>query len=91
MEILKVSAKTEVKSLAGAAAGFVREEGRAEMQAIGAGAVNVAMKAAIVARGFLAPAGFDLVCTPSFMTIVIDGEERTALRLMLTDRCDGCR
>ena len=87
MEILKVSAKTEVKSLAGAAASFVREEGQAEMQAIGAGAVNVAMKAAIVARGFLAPEGVDLVCTPSFAAVVVDGNERTALRLTLTDRC----
>ena len=86
MEVLKVSANTKVNSLAGAVAGYVREEGYAELQAIGAGAVNVAMKASAVARGFMAPGGIDLVCTPSFMTVVIDGEERTALRLMLEDR-----
>lgn len=88
MEVLKVSAKTEVKSLAGAIAGFIREDGRAEMQAIGAGAVNVAMKAAVVAREFTTAAGLDLVCTPSFATVVINGEERTALRLVLKDRFD---
>ena len=86
MEILKVSTNTKVNSLAGAIAGYVREEGQAEMQAIGAGSVNVAMKATAVARGFLAPAGIDLVCTPSFAAVTVDEEERTAIRITVTDR-----
>ena len=86
MEILKASANTEVKSLAGAIAGFVREEGSAEMQAIGAGAVNTAIKAIAVARGFLAPTGVDLVCTPCFADVEIEGEIRTVIKLRLSDR-----
>ncbi len=86
MEILKVSASTEVKSLAGAIAGWMKEENGAELQAIGAGAVNVAMKAVAVARGFLTPGGIDLVCTPSFVTVQVDDDVRTALRITLTDR-----
>lgn len=86
MEILKVSANTKVNCLAGAIAGYVREEGQTEMQAVGAGAVNVAMKAAAVARGFLAPAGIDLVCTPSFTAVEMNEEERTAIRILVTDR-----
>lgn len=86
MEVLKVSANTEVKSLAGAIAGWMREENGAELQAIGAGAVNTAIKAIAVARGFLASAGVDLVCTPGFAEVVIEGETRTVIKLRLSDR-----
>ena len=89
MEILKVSAKTDTKSLAGAIAGYVAREGAAELQAIGAGAVNTAMKGIAVARGFMAPAGIDLVCTPSFVMLNEDGQEKTAIRLAVTDRRGG--
>ena len=81
MEALKVSSKSSPNSVAGALAGAIRECGVAEIQAIGAGASNQTIKAAAIARGLLAPAGIDLVCTPSFADVVIDGEERTAIRL----------
>lgn len=86
MEILKISAKTNVNSLAGAIANGVKENGSVELQAIGAGAVNQAMKAITVARGFVAPGGIDLVCVPAFTELIIDGEARTALRLILNNR-----
>jgi len=63
MEILKISSKSNPNSVAGAIAGLVKESSKAEMQAIGAGALNQAVKAVAIARGFVAPAGVDLVCT----------------------------
>ena len=60
--------------------------GKAELQAIGAGALNQAIKAIAIARGFVAPHGMDLVCVPAFIDIVIDGEERTAIKLLVTPR-----
>ena len=89
MEILKVSSKTEPKSLGGAIAGFVTKEGVAEMHAIGAGAVNAAVKGIAVARGFLAPTGIDLVCTPGFVMLTENEQERTAIRFVVTDRRGG--
>ncbi len=86
MEVLKVSANTEVKSLAGAIAGWMREENGAELQAIGAGAVNTAIKAIAVARGFMAPTGVELVCTPCFAEVEIEGEIRTVIKLRVSDR-----
>lgn len=86
MEVLKVSANTKVNSLAGAIAGYMKEENGTEMQAIGAGAVNTAIKAIAVARGFLAPTGVDLVCTPCFADVEIEGEIRTIIKLRLSDR-----
>jgi len=83
MEILKVSAKSNPNSVAGALAGVLREVGKAEMQAIGAGAINQAVKAIAIARGFVAPSGVDLVCIPAFTDILIDGEERTAIKLIV--------
>ncbi len=74
MTTLKVSAKTNPNSLAG----DIREEGMAELQTIGAGALNQAIKAVAIARGYLAPSGIDLICVPAFVDIGIDGEERTA-------------
>ena len=75
MEILKVSAKSNPNSVAGALAGVLREHSSAEMQAIGAGALNQAVKAVAIARGFVAPHGIDLICIPSFTDINIEGEE----------------
>lgn len=83
MDILKVSAKSNPNSVAGALAGVLREKGSAEMQAIGAGALNQAIKAVAIARGFVAPHGMDLVCIPAFTDIIIDNEERTAIKLIV--------
>ncbi len=83
MEILKVSSKSNPNSVAGALAGVIREKGSAEIQAIGAGALNQAIKSIAVARGFVAPSGIDLVCIPSFTDVYIAGEERTAIKLVI--------
>ncbi|GAA0713719.1 stage V sporulation protein S [Paraclostridium ghonii] len=86
MDVLKVSSKSNPNSVAGALAGVIRENGSAEIQAIGAGALNQAIKAIAVARGFVAPSGIDLVCVPSFTDVNIDGEERTAIKLIVNHR-----
>src|SRR5437773_2937875 len=86
MEILKVSSKSNPNSVAGAMAGVVRHAGVVEVQVVGAGALNQAIKAVAIARGYVAPAGIDLVCVPTFADIVIDGERRTAIRLSIEDR-----
>ena len=86
VEGLKVSAKSNPKSVAGALAGVLREKGGAEIQAIGAGALNQAVKAVAIARGFVAPGGIDLVCVPAFTDIFIEGEERTAIKLIIEPR-----
>ncbi|MFT5871624.1 MAG: stage V sporulation protein S [Clostridium sp.] len=86
MEVLKVSAKSSANSVAGALAAVLRERGIAEMQAIGAGAINQAVKAIAIARGFVAPSGVDLVCIPAFTDIIIDGEEKTAIKLIVKPR-----
>lgn len=65
---------------------MLREKGTAEMQAVGAGAVNQAVKAIAIARGFVAPGGIDLVSVPAFAEIQIDGEERTAIRFLVQPR-----
>lgn len=83
MDALKVSSKSNPNSVAGALAGVIRESGTAEIQAIGAGALNQSIKAIAIARGFLAPSGLDLVCIPSFADVEINGEERTAIKLMI--------
>lgn len=86
MEILKVSSKSNPNSVAGAIAGVIRERGGAEIQAIGAGALNQAVKAVAIARGFVAPGGMDLICIPAFTDIWINGEERTAIKLIIEPR-----
>lgn len=86
MDVLKVSAKSSPNSVAGALAGVLRENGGAELQAIGAGALNQAVKAIAIARGFVAPSGVDLVCIPAFTDVIIDGEERTAIKLIVQPR-----
>jgi stage V sporulation protein S len=83
MEVIKVAARSRSTAVAGAIAGVIREHGRAEVQAIGAGAVNQAIKAAAIARGYLELDGIDVVCIPSFVEIEIDGQERTAVKLTI--------
>ena len=83
METIKVSSKSNPNSVAGALANVFREKGIVEVQAIGAGALNQAIKGVAIARGFVAPSGKNLVCTPAFIDISIDGEERTALKLIV--------
>ena len=80
MEILKISAKSSPNGVAGAIAGLVKENGKVEMQAIGAGAINQAIKAVAIARGFVAPSGVELTCTQSFTEVTIDNEEKTGIR-----------
>lgn len=83
MDILKVSAKSSPNSVAGAIAGLVKEEGRAEMQAIGAGAINQAVKAVAIARGFVAPTGVELTCSPAFTEVSIDNQEKTGIKFIV--------
>lgn len=86
MEILKVSAQSQPKSVAGALAAILREKSTAELQAVGAGAVNQAVKAIAITRGFVAPNGIDLVVVPAFSEIMIDGEDRTAIKFLVEPR-----
>lgn len=86
MEILKVSSKSAPNSVAGAVAGVIREAGSVELQAVGAGAANQAIKAVAIARGYLAPSGIDVVCIPAFASVIIDSEERTAIKLIVEPR-----
>lgn len=85
-EILLVAAKSVPSSIAGALAGMIKEEGFAELQAVGAGAVNQAVKAVAIARGFLAPLGYDLVCIPAFTDIMMDGQQKTGMKLIVVHR-----
>lgn len=99
MEQLKVSTRSSPNSVAGAMAGVVRAHGAVEVQVVGAGALNQAIKAVAIARGYVRRSEIDLVCIPSFADITIDGEQRTAIRLVIGDRlaldigtaeaCDG--
>ena len=86
MDVLKVSAKSNPNSVAGALAAIIKEKNIAEMQAVGAGAINQAVKAIAIARGFIAPSGKDIICVPAFTDIVIEGEERTAIKLIVQPR-----
>ena len=86
MEVLKVSSKSAPNSVAGAIAGVVRDFGCVEVQAVGAGATNQALKSVAVARGYLAPMGIDLICIPAFTSIEIEGVERTAMKLIVEIR-----
>ena len=86
MDIIKVATNSRSTSVAGAIAGVVRDNGRAEVQAIGAGAVNQSVKAAAIARGYLALDGIDVVVVPAFTEVSIDGQERTAIRLVVEPR-----
>ena len=83
METLKVSSKSNPNSVAGALANVLKDNDNVEIQAVGAGALNQAIKSIIICRGFVAPSGKNLVCIPAFTDIVIDGDERTAIKLIV--------
>lgn len=83
MEILKVSSKSNPNSVAGALANIFKESDKVEIQAIGAGALNQSIKAIIICRGFLAPAGKNITIVPSFSDITIEDETRTAIKLLV--------
>lgn len=85
-EVLKVSTRSRPSAVAGAIAGVIRESGMAEVQSIGAGATNQAIKAVAIARSYLSEEGIDIVCVPSFIDVAIDEEERTAIRLLIERR-----
>jgi stage V sporulation protein S len=84
--VIKVSAKTSPKSLAGSLATVLSEHGFAEMTCIGAASVNQAVKSIAIARGFVAPAGIDLVCVPAFETVTIEENEKTRIRFKINER-----
>lgn len=86
MDILKVSSRSIPNSVAGAIAGVIRKSGAVEVQAVGAGAANQAIKSIAIARGYLAPAGIDLIAVPAFVNVVIDGVERTAIKIIVEPR-----
>lgn len=86
MNIIKVKATSRTAAVAGAIAGVVRENKRADVQAIGAGAVNQAVKAMVLARGYLAEDGIIVVCIPEFVDVDIDGKIRTAIKLVVEPR-----
>lgn len=86
MEILKVSSKSNPSKVAGAIANIYREQKEVEIQTIGAGSLNQAIKAIAIARGFVAPAGVDLVCIPAFAEVEVEGEDRTGIKLIVESR-----
>ena len=86
METLKVSSKSSPSSVAGALANVFKEQNNVEIQAVGAGAINQAIKAIAIARGYVAPSGKNLICIPAFSDISIDGEERTAIKLIVESK-----
>ena len=87
MDIIKVAATSRSTAVAGAIAGVMREREQVDVQAIGAGAVNQAIKAVTIARGYLQLDGIDIICVPCFTEVMIDGQERTAVRLSVEKRC----
>ena len=86
MDIIKVAASSRSTAVAGAIAGVIREHKYAEVQAIGAGAVNQAVKATAIARGYLQLDGIDVICIPALVEIMIDDQERTAVKLVVEPR-----
>ncbi len=86
VDIIKVSARSRSTAVAGAIAGVVREHNRAEVQAIGAGAVNQAVKAVAIARGYLSDDGFNIIAIPFFIEVTIEDQERTAVRIVVEPR-----
>lgn len=86
MSILKVSSKSKPASVAGALANLFKEFDEVEIQAIGAGALNQAIKAVAIARGYVAPSGKDLSLVPGFADVIIDNEEKTAIKLYVKSK-----
>ncbi len=85
MNIIRVAASSRSTSVAGAIAGIIREQGHVNVQAIGAGAVNQAVKAVAIARGYLELDEIEIVCVPTFTEVIIEGKERTAVRLRVLE------
>ncbi len=85
-EVLKVSTRSRPSAVAGAIAGVIRDSGHVEVQSIGAGATNQAIKAVAIARSYLLEEGVDIYCVPAFIDVSIDSEERTAIRLLVEKR-----
>ena len=83
---LKVSAKSSPNAVAGALAASLRERESAELQAVGAAAINQAVKAVAIARAYLKPAGIDVTCVPAFVTVAIGENERTGISLVVERR-----
>ncbi|MBR1444445.1 MAG: stage V sporulation protein S [Firmicutes bacterium] len=86
MEILKVSASSQPKSVAGAIAAVVRHDDEVELQTIGAGAVNQAVKSVAIARGYVAPNGIELICIPAFSQLEVEGEMKTSIKFVVGRR-----
>ena len=86
MDVIKIKAISNPISVAAWIAGLVKESNKAEMQAIGAGALNQAIKAVAIARGFVAPSGVDLVCVPAFAEVEVEGEDRTGIKIIVESR-----
>lgn len=86
MEVLKVSTKSNPNAVAGALAAIIKEKNTVEIQAVGAGAINQAVKSNSYSKGIYTPSGKDIICIPAFTDIVIDGEERTAIKLIVQPR-----
>ncbi|HAL17888.1 MAG TPA: stage V sporulation protein S [Anaerolineaceae bacterium] len=86
MDVIKVKANSRTAAVAGAIAGVMREHKHAEVQAIGAGAVNQAVKALVLARGYLAEDGIPIICFPEFVDVDIDGKVRTAIKITVEPR-----
>lgn len=86
VDTIKVSAKSRSTAVAGAIAGVIRENRHADVQAIGAGAVNQAVKAIAIARGYLERDGLDIACMPAFVEVDVSGEERTAVKFSVEVR-----
>ena len=91
VDLLKVSAWSNPKSVAGAIAGVLRERGNVDVQVIGAAALNQAVKAIAIARSYTSGEGIDPICVPAFQDIEINGEGRTAIRIHVEDRAGGRR
>jgi len=89
MDMIKVSANSRTSAVAGAIAGVVREHHRAEVQAIGAGAINQAMKALILATGYLKNDGIFVSCVPEFADVTIEDKVRTAIKLVIEPSADS--
>ncbi len=86
METLKVSSSSQPKSVAGAIAAILRSNNAAEIFTIGAGAVNQTVKSIAIARGYVAPNGIELVCIPAFSQAEVEGEMKTGIRFIVTQR-----
>jgi len=86
VDIIKVSATSRTSAVAGAIAGIFRERQTVNVQAIGASAVNQAVKALALARNYLAEDGYDVVSIPAFIDVEIDGNVRTAIRITVIQR-----